>query len=336
MGETTEHEQHIEPAAEPATVPHDTADTTRFDPWVGIGYHLIQVVFVVVALVLAINQNDDFVTMLSGGGRTQFLFSLGMIGVPAIGMAIALRLGHLDLSVGAMATFAAAIYAANDGGSSALLTAIVTALVIGAVTGAVSGLLRIPAWLSTLALSFVLLARFYQLVGPTPTAFGGEPPPPETTPRLAVAFIVLGLGAVVVFLVLDLIRRPAQVTRIDEVALGPRILLATGALVITAGLAAYAGAMQAERVRLVSAPGLDAIFPAILAAVLIGGVGVFGGRVSLAGTMLGALGLAIIEFGLVLAEADFTSRMYASAVPLAIFLVLRGLAAVVRNERIPA
>jgi ribose transport system permease protein len=339
MGETTEHEQ-IEPAASPATPPvdHETAaDTTRFDPWVGIGYHAIQVAFVVAAIIIAIAQNGDFVTLLSGEGRVQFLFTLGLIGVPAIGMAIALRLGQLDLSVGAMATFAMAVYAANDGGSSALLTAIGTALAIGAVTGAVSGALRIPAWLSTLALSFVLVARFFELVGPNPVPFGGDAPPPETTPGLAVMFFVVGIAAAGVFLVLDVIRRPGQIKRIEEVALAPRILLPAAALAITAGFAAYTGVMHAERVRLVAAPGLQAVLPAILAAVLIGGVGVFGGRVSLIGTMLGALGLAVIEFGIALSgEFDPQVRMYATAIPLAIFMVLRGVAAVLRNERIPA
>ena len=339
MGETTEHEQ-IEPAESPAAPPADKdapADTTRFDPWVGIAYHAIQVVFVVAAIIIAIAQNRDFVTILSGEGRVQFLFTLGLIGVPAIGMAIALRLGQLDLSVGAMATFAMAVYAANDGGSPAQLTAIGTAIAIGAVTGAVSGALRIPAWLSTLALSFVLVARFFDLVGPTPVPFGGDAPPAGTTPGLSVMFFVLGIAAAGVFLVLDVLRRPGQVKRIEELSLAPRILLPAAALAITAGFAAYTGIMQAERVRLVAAPGLQTVLPAILAAVLIGGVGVFGGRVSLIGTMLGALGLTIIEFGIVLAgESDPQVRMYISAIPLAIFLVLRGVAAVVRNERIPA
>jgi ribose/xylose/arabinose/galactoside ABC-type transport system permease subunit len=338
MAETTAHEQ-IEPAKSPATPPveQDTSrDTPRFDPWVGIGYHVIQVLFVVIAFVIATRLAGD-VPILTGRARTDLLFVLGYIGLPAIGVAIALRLGQLDLSVGAMATFAMGIYVANEGGSSALVMVMATAVLIGAVTGAVSGALRIPAWLSTLALSFVLLARFFQLVGVEGIPLGGEPPSLEATPAVAVMFFAVGLGAAAVFLVLDLIRRPGQVKRIEDVALGYRILLSAGALVITTGLAAYTGVMQAERLRFVATPGFEAISPVILAAVLIGGVGVFGARVSLVGTMLGAAGMALIMFGIQLSpEFEAHTRLYASAIPLAIFVILRGVAAVLRRERIPA
>jgi ribose/xylose/arabinose/galactoside ABC-type transport system permease subunit len=334
LNDPTEYTQQVEPS-ETEPVPQAAPDSTRFDPWIGIGYHVIQVLFLVVAGFVAVNLAGE-VPDLTGPARTNFLFTLGMIGVPAIGMAIALRLGQLDLSVGAMAAFATAIYAANDGGSSALLVAIGTALAIGAVTGAVSGVLRIPAWLSTFALSFVLLARFLELVGPNPAAIAGDPPDVQATPMLAVVFVGVGLGAAVVFLVLDVLRRPGQVKRIEELALGFRILLPAVALTVSAGFAAYAGVMQAERVQFAGI-GLESILPAILAAVLIGGVGVFGARVSLGGTMLGALGLALIQYGVQLAsESGPSTQRYAVALPLVVFVVLRGLAAAVRGERIPA
>ncbi len=52
--------------------------------------------------------------------------------------------------------------------------------------------------------------------------------------------------------------------------------------------------------------------------------------------MLGAVGMALIQFGAQLGNADLATRMYGFALPLGVFLLLRGVAGALRGDRIRA
>ncbi|MCP5100057.1 MAG: ABC transporter permease, partial [Chloroflexi bacterium] len=93
------------------------------------------------------------------GNITSVLRQSAFVGISAVGMTIAIISGTFDLSVGAILGLCAwvAVLVASQLG---LATAIVFALLVGIVLGAVNGLLvtklKIPAFIATLGMYFVI------------------------------------------------------------------------------------------------------------------------------------------------------------------------------------
>lgn len=236
------------------------------------------------------------------------LFQAGLIGITAVGQTFVLLTGGIDLSIGAVIGLTTVVVAEQtDGDASRLPAAIALAvaagLVVGAANAALVQLRRVPPFVATFA-TFVLVQG--AVTAATRGAPSGSIPDaldPLGTGSLAgvpaplVLFVLLALVAGVV-----LARAPAG-RRLYATGSNPRAAALSGVrvgrvvaavyvvsalLAVLAGLvnAAYAGYVDAELSRTLN---LDSI-----AAAVIGGVALAGGRGTIGQTAAGVALLAVL------------------------------------------
>jgi ribose transport system permease protein len=242
------------------------------------------------------------------------LRQMSMIAIISIGMTFIIITGEIDLSVGSLVAASSAIfgYLVIIMGLNIWLAFPVT-LIVGAISGFIVAFLRnkyaVPSFITTLGLLSIWRGVAYLLTDGSPLS-----PFPESFSFLGSGFI--GPIPVSVFIMLVLFIVFYYVMR--KTTFG-RYVYATGSnlkaaqlsgipvhkvkiavFVITGLLTSFAGIILTSRL-MSSTPTvangweLDAI-----AAVIVGGTSLFGGRGSLLGTFLGALFIAVLSNGMVL------------------------------------
>ena len=262
--------------------------------------------------------------------------SVSEIGIIAVGMTFVILIGGIDLSVGALVGLAASGVAVllmkHDYG---VVPAVALILLIGAAFGAVQGListrLAIQSFIVTLAgLQFARgLARIWSDGEGVPLAYGDGPGhAPDSFSVLnerllggllpVPALIFVCVGAVAIFVLrrttfsrhIYAIGGNERAARLSGVPVG-RVKVAVFA--ISGFLAALAGIIHAGQLNQGSPNDgtgyeLDAI-----AAVVIGGTSLMGGRGSVAGTLAGALLLGILNNILALNNVDANVQLLIKA-----------------------
>lgn len=236
------------------------------------------------------------------------------LGLLACGMTVVIIAGEFDLSVGAILGFAAiaAAFAANEAAPPiAVMLAILAGAGIGAINGTIVSRLRIQSFLATLATQFVILGVAFYLTDGTTSfrlddflGFSGF----ANTELLGIkskAWIAL-LGFVVVWALLRLTRYGKQVYAVGGNPAAARIsgvrvrLITTSVFVLAGAMAGLAGAISVSDTGVASADaGIGMEFTAI-AAVVIGGTSVAGGRGGVWRTLAGVLLLAVVANGFTL------------------------------------
>ena len=237
-----------------------------------------------------------------------------VLGLASVGQMMVILTGGIDLSIGATATLANLVSAQLLLSQSAAVAA-PAALAVGALIGAVNAALvrwRFPPFLATYAVSLVLaglsLAWFPQSVGPVPKYFWAlsnaqiGPVPIATLLMLAIygaAWFVLWRTALGRHLFA--FGRDGESARLSGVR--PTRILMTA--YVTSGVAAaMVGVFLSARIggglpHSASGLELDAI-----AAVMLGGASLFGGRVTIGGTLAGVAVLTVIANGFNLMRID--------------------------------
>lgn len=245
------------------------------------------------------------------------LLQASSLAIVATGMTVVLLTAGIDLSVGSVMFLSAAVAGKMALSGSPLAVCFVAVLVIGALAGACNGLLvtrfQIPAFIATLGLLYAI--RGYTLYLTQTRAmnlpeeilwlatgnFAGIP-----NPLWILAIVVLGVEFT--------LRRTALGRRWYAVGYSPDQARKAGlpvasivllAYVLSGVLAALGGLLSVAQLGAVSPTfGNGREFAAIAAAVL-GGTSLFGGRGNVVpGTLLGALLIQTVETGLVMLNAD--------------------------------
>jgi ribose transport system permease protein len=291
--------------------------------------------FIVVLLIVGAAFNRQF---LSGLYLLQQLRVAAFLGIIASGAMLVILLGHIDLSIPWVVTIGgiAATAVAGWWGASWTALGVPVALACGALVGFANGLgvafLRIPSMVFTLGMNAMVQGLVVMYTG-------GNAPPDQATPILqwlAVrdtfhvphAVIVWAvLGAVVV---LALNRTPfgryvyatgnsERVTYLSGI--NTRMVLIS-AFVASGACAAFAGAMLAGYAgKAYQAMGDPYLLPAI-AAVVLGGTSILGGRGSYLGTVAGAILITLLESILsVLQIPDAARQIVYGAVIIVMMLV---------------
>ena len=294
----------VEPAAaDPVSDMHMTAGRSAKSVLASYGP-------IVVVLIVLITAAGIFVPyFLTGQNVLNILQQMAIIGVVSLGMTFVILTAGIDLSVGATLELVTVIFAAClQHGFSAWLS-IFVGLLVGAAVGTINGLgitiFRIQPFVMTLAMLAIAEGLALTLSGGGEVYFtaqsgvltflgGGG------IGGLSGEFIVFAVLAIVGWIVLRFlpfgrfvyaVGGSAETARLAGIPV-KRILTAT--YIICAVLAALAGIMTACRLE-VGVPtaggltNLDAI-----AAVVIGGTSLMGGRGSIWGTVVGAFILAVI------------------------------------------
>ena len=270
--------------------------------------HLTYVIFGVVTLFFALAA-PNFATF---GTAEAILRVTALVSIMAVGMSFVIICAEIDLSVGSLASWSSMLVAmALDRGVPALAAPFVV-LAGGALVGLVNGLLvtklRIPSFLVTLGMLSVLSGLALTVTGTMPV-----PIVDDTYSDALWNARLFGLPApilwtaLIVVLGVYLLHLSVFGRRVFAVGGGVTAARFSGvktdqvkiwAFVLCGMTASLAGLMLAAR----STAGNPSLGKGleldVIAAVIIGGTSLFGGKGSIVGSLVGAIFIGILGFGL--------------------------------------
>lgn len=251
---------------------------------------------------------------LSADNQLGILRDAATVGIPALGVTLVIIAGEIDISIGPAVAFASVLFAkAASEWDFGLPIALLLTLIAGALWGSAAGWLRarfgVPSFIATLGLWSALggLALYSTNALPVATPGGAF--------MEALGGKILGVPTPAIVLVLLFLafwyvaRRTAYGRSVYAVGgnaaaaqlAGIRISRVRVVLFATTGvLAALTGILMAARLGSGNGGAAAGLEFDVIAAVVIGGTALAGGRGSLVGTMLGVVFISVIANGLVL------------------------------------
>lgn len=284
--------------------------------------NIIYIGFVVIFLVFALTLNDK--GFLNPNNLLNIVRQTAMIAVMAVAMTFVLSAGEIDLSVGAvagLATVTVAMAIAVAGPVGGILAGLATGLAIGVFNGWLTTKIGIPSFLTTLAMMGIAkgLAMWISDTAAVPILspsyswiFGGGSVGPIPVLLFWMALIA-GIGHVALRR-LSFGRRvlatgggetAARYSGIDTASIKFRVLVLSSCAAALAGML-YAGRLQSGRFQLGEGDELS-----VIAAAVLGGTSLFGGKGTVIGTIVGALMIGLINNGLILMGLEFSQQLIA-------------------------
>ena len=264
--------------------------------------------------------------------------SIAIIGILAVGMTAVILTGGIDLSIGSVLALAGVSAAIAATRGAPLPVVVLVALGVGALTGVVNGSLiawlRVPPFVATLAmltvargLSFIISGG--RSIGGMPSSFGslgravvfGIPAP------VLVMIAVMAAGAFVLSRMV-LGRHIYALGGNAEAAwlAGIRVKLVTGIVyTLNGALAGLGGFVLASRLG-AGVPNAGVQYELdVIAAVVVGGTSLSGGRGSIGSTLWGTVFIGVLTNGLNLANVDPYVQKIALGVVIVIAVIADGL-----------
>lgn len=285
-----------------------------------IGNYIIYVGFAAVFIFFAVVLYDR--SFLTVGNLTNIARQTAMISIMAIGFTFVLSAGEIDLSIGAvvaLSSLVTALVLRDYGIWLAVPAGLGTGAVIGLINGLITTRVRIPSFLVTLGTLGVVngLARWITELKSVPITneaynfvFGSGDIGP-----VPVLFVWTGLALLVGHLVLrkTAFGRQALATGGSKTAAlysGVKVdRVKALALVISSTSAAIAGMLYAGRLHGARYTLGEADLLTVIAAVVIGGTSLFGGKGSVVGAVIGSLIMGVINNGLILMGLSVAQQM---------------------------
>jgi ribose/xylose/arabinose/galactoside ABC-type transport system permease subunit len=267
----------------------------------------IGAVIVVLAFVISLF-NDRFFTY---GNLINILQAVAVTGIAAIGATLIIVSGHLDLSVGSALGFSGLVGAVAMQGAIPAL-GIVAGIAVGALVGLVNGLLvtygRVNAFIATLGMLSVV--RGLALI----TTNGAPQDVPDSLLFIGQGkvggvpvsvIILLGLVAVAQWFLsrtiygrrITAVGDNKQAAYLAGIPVRSTIILA---FVLAGVFAAIAGIVNASNLALATTDAGTGLELDIVAAVIVGGTSLMGGRGSVVGALLGSCLLGLLRNAFVL------------------------------------
>ena len=289
-----------------------------------------------IALILLVVLNALFTANFATASNLwNVLLQVSTVLIVAVGMTLVIATGGIDLSVGSTMAIAGAVASVLiDGGMAiAIPVALVAVLVIGMINGALVAYVRVQPIVVTLATLIAgrglaqVISRDGQLVTIDHAGFQtlgrgllGPVPVPVIIALIVVAAAALILRATPFGrYVLAAGGNPAA-ARLAGVPVGRTIVTVYAASAVLAGLAglivaARLGASDAAKI------GLNVELDAI-AAVVVGGTALSGGRATILGTVVGALIMQVIatSFNMLLVPYAWSLALKAAIIVIAVYL----------------
>lgn len=247
-----------------------------------------------------------------------------MIAIMAAAMTFVLSAGEIDLSVGAVAGLVSVTTAMSIAAGGPVLgvgVGIATGLAVGLVNAVLTTRLGIPSFLTTLAMMGIAkgVAMWISGTGAIPILndgysfiFGGGNLGP--VPVLMVWIVVAGFAGHMVLRKTTFGRRvlatggnatAAHYTGVDTKSIRTKVLLLSSMAAAVAGML-YAGRLQSGRFQLGEGDELS-----VIAAAVLGGTSLFGGKGTVIGSIMGALMIGLINNGLLLMGLEYSQQLIA-------------------------
>jgi ribose/xylose/arabinose/galactoside ABC-type transport system permease subunit len=263
---------------------------------------LVFLLLCVVASVLA----PEFLTTRNIGNLLQ---QSSLTGIVAIGMTLVILTAGIDLSVGSTAAFGGMLVAILiSHGTNAVLALVITlaaGAIAGLVMGGLSAYLSLPSFMTTLAGLTSIRGLTYLLTNGTPS--GGNLP--ESFRLLGGGFIgyvpIVGLVFIGVTVIAALVLRGTtfgeyvyavgsnrEAARLSGL---PVRAVTTAVFAISGLLAALAGILLTSRLTIGQPTAFSGLELDAIAAVVLGGTNLFGGRGGVFGTFVAVLLLSVLQ-----------------------------------------
>ena len=246
------------------------------------------------------------------------------IAIMAVAMTYVLAAGEIDLSIGAVAGLAsvAAAMAMDIGGVPlGILAGVATGLIVGVINGVISTRIGIPTFLTTLAMMGVAKGTSMWVSGTKAVPilsdgynwfFGGGYVGP--LPVLLFWMLIAAVIGSVVLRRTTFGRRvlatggsetAARYSGVNTRNIKFQVLIISSFSAAIAGML-YAGRFQTGRFQLGEGDELS-----VIAAAVLGGTSLFGGKGTVVGSIMGALMIGLINNGLILAGLEFSQQLIA-------------------------
>src|SRR5919206_1092763 len=281
--------------------------------------YIIYIAFAIVFLYFAATLHGS--GFLTSTNLLNILRATATISVMAVAMTFVIGAAQIALSAGATAGLASVTTAMtihDHGMALGIVVGLVTGLVVGSINGALVAVLAIPSFLVTLGMLGVAhgTAMWVTNTEPQPilnetynNAFGSGDLGP--VPSLVVwTLVAVAIGHVV-------LRKTSYGRRVLATGghgvaarfsgVNTRLVtfLVLAAMGLTAGIAGmlYAGRLQSGRFQWGEGDELS-----VIAAVILGGTSLFGGRASVIGSLLGSVMIGLINNGLILAGLESSQQ----------------------------
>lgn len=247
-----------------------------------------------------------------------------MIAIMATAMTFVLCAGEIDLSVGAVAglvSVTTAMAIAAGGPVLGVGAGLATGLAVGLVNALLATRLGIPSFLTTLAMMGIAkgVAMWISGTGAIPIlndgyafVFGGGNLGP--VPVLMVWMVVAACAGHMALRKTTFGRRvlatggnatAAHYTGVDTKGIRTKVLVVSSMAAAVAGML-YAGRLQSGRFQLGEGDELS-----VIAAAVLGGTSLFGGKGTVIGSIMGALMIGLINNGLLLMGLEFSQQLIA-------------------------
>ena len=246
------------------------------------------------------------------------------IAIMAVAMTYVLAAGEIDLSIGAVAGLAsvATAMAMDIGGVPlGILAGVATGVIVGVINGVISTRIGIPTFLTTLAMMGVAKGTSMWVSGTKAVPilsdgynwfFGGGYIGP--LPMLLFWMLVAAaIGHVVLrrttfgrgVLATGGSETAARYSGVNTRNIKFKVLIISSSAAAIAGML-YAGRFQTGRFQLGEGDELS-----VIAAAVLGGTSLFGGKGTVVGSIMGALMIGLINNGLILAGLEFSQQLIA-------------------------
>jgi rhamnose transport system permease protein len=294
----------------------------------------------VIVLVVAI-QAPVFFTVAN---FEQILLSVALIAIVAVGQTTVVLTRNVDLSVGSVVGLVA--FVTGDllkehvmGVPAAILAGCVLGLGLGALNGLIITVGRVPAIVATLGTLYVYRGLAFLIAGGKQVSVIDLP---HSYLQIASSSVLgvptLILSAVVIAAIAAYLLRYSRTGRqlyaigsnpaaADVVGI-PSQRLVFGAFVLCGLLAGVAGVLWGSRFGTVNASAASGLELQVIAAVVVGGVNIFGGSGTVVGAVLGAVLLGTIQNALTISHL---SQFWLQAIDGAVILLAVGTDAAIRS-----
>jgi rhamnose transport system permease protein len=284
-------------------------DGNRLVVWVSRVRELGLLVVLLLIVVVVGVQVPQFLTF---SNMVQILLSISILAIVAIGETLVILTRNVDLSVGSIVGFAAFV-AANlfkQHPGTGLLFGILLGCALGLVLGVLNGLVvtwgRVPAIVATLGTLYAYRGLDFIYAGGNQVSASDVPESflsLATAPLLGIPLLIW-FAAILALIFGYLLRFSPTGRQLYAIGSNPEAarlvgirsdLLVFGTFAIAGLLSGFAGVLWGARFATVDATAATGLELQVIAAVVVGGVNIFGGSGEISGALLGTIVLGTID-----------------------------------------